>query len=351
VEKLSVSENFKVKVKHLDVGELIKRLLSTGAKTPKELREAVISKTGLSDRVYYRHLKRMLESKEVEEILEEENGGRKIKKYSLRWKESLLVKAPAKGIVYYSPEFVVSRRLLELASWIKQEPEGWVDNQDVEKAKQLLNHYLLPEIKSSYEDPDIYVFVWSHEKKSNLNLADFIHSRFFNLKDVYNSVAETLETEKDFSRDVFVGVYYSPFIAEHMTSFENLEEQMQYVGKPSELIVNEKPQSISIAVGKRRDGSMLVIHVESREGEIDKAWVKGLAQQLRAKKFQIYNYISEDVRRKLLINLRETLKQHKVLIPKKYVKLIEELLDYSYKKPSSGYVLALAIAVDLCQKE
>jgi len=332
------------------VDEEIKRSLSSGAKTPKELREAVVTKTGVSDRVYFWHLKKLLERKEIEETFKEE-GGRKIRKYALRPENSLLVKATGKGIVCYRPEFPVSRRLLELASWIKRDPNGWVESQHVEEAKQLLAHYLLPEIREPYEDPDSYAFVWPHEGKSSLYLPDFIHSRFFNLKDVHNAVTENLETEKDFSGDVFVGVYFSPFIAEYATAFEDMEAQMRYVGKPSEFVADEKPHSISIAVCKRKDGSMLVIHVESREGEIDKTWAKSLAQQLRAKKIQIHKYISEDVRRKLLFNLREALKKHKLLIPKRYAKLIDELLDYSYKKPSSGYAIALAIAVDLCQKE
>ncbi|MCS7115412.1 MAG: hypothetical protein RMJ15_07885 [Nitrososphaerota archaeon] len=332
--------------------ELIKHLLSAGGKTPKELKEAVIGKTRVSDRVYYRHLKKLLERREVEEKYEDEDGGRKIKKYVLRRENKLLLKAESKGVAIVGfPKFAVSRRLLELASWIKQQPEEWIESEDVEKAKQLLTHYLVPEIKASYEDPDSYVFVWPNGNKSRLNLHDFIHPRFFDLKNVYNALTETREAVFLVSGKVFVGAYYCPFIAEYVTSHEDMEEQMRYIGKPCEFIVTEQPHCVSVAVCKRADNSICVIHVESRDGEIDKAWIKGLAQQLGAKKFQIQKHLSEDLKRKLLVNLREALKQHKLVIPKRYIKLIEELFDYSYQKPSSGYVIALAIAVDLSQKE
>jgi len=36
------------------------------------------------------------------------------------------------------------------------------------------------------------------------------------------------------------------------------------------------------------------------------------------------------------------------LIPNRYAILIEDLLEYGYRKPSSGYVFALAIAINLC---
>ncbi len=331
--------------------ELIKHLLSTGGKTPKELREAVIGKTGVSDRVYYRHLRKLLERKEVEETYEEGGGGRKIKKYSLRKEEKLLVRVARESIICYRPEFAISRRLLELASWIKRSPEGWVESEDVGKAKQLLTHQLVPEIKPSYEDPDSYAFVWPDGNKARLNPDDFIHSRFFNFKSVHNAIVETLEPTYTLPGKIFVGAYYSPFTAEYVASSEDMEEQMRYIGKPCEFKIVEHPHCISVAVCKRADNSICVIHVESRDGQVDKAWIKGLAQQLGAKKFQIQQWLSEDARRKLLINLRETLEQRKLLIPKRYIKLVEELFDYSYKKPSTGYATALAIAVELSQKE
>jgi len=57
--------------------------------------------------------------------------------------------------------------------------------------------------------------------------------------------------------------------------------------------------------------------------------------------------LKEDVKRVMLLKLRGVLEKHALAIPNRYVKLFEELLDYSYKNPSSGYVYALALAVDL----
>ncbi|MEM2970557.1 MAG: hypothetical protein QXR63_06450 [Candidatus Bathyarchaeia archaeon] len=335
----------------MDVDELIKKFLSTGEKTPKELKEAVIGKAGVSERVYYRHLKKLLERKKLEEEYVEGKSGRKIKKYVLLRENELLVKTESKGSVFYYPRPPISRRLLELASWIKQQPKGWIESEDLKKAKKLLTHYLVPKIKASYEEPDSYVFVWSGGCGEQFSLQDFVHSRFFNFEDVYDALTETLETVSFVSGKVFVGVYYCPTIAEYVASYEDMEDQVQWIGKPCEFKVIEQPHCVSVAVCKRADSSICVMHVESRDGKADKAWIKGLAQGLGAKKFQIRKHLSEDVRRKLLINLRETLERRKLLIPKRYVKLVEELFDYSYKKPSSGYVTALAIAVELSQKE
>ena len=49
----------------------------------------------------------------------------------------------------------------------------------------------------------------------------------------------------------------------------------------------------------------------------------------------------------MLRKLRGVLEEHALAVPNRYVKLVEELLDHSYKNPSSGYVYALALAVDL----
>ncbi len=48
-----------------------------------------------------------------------------------------------------------------------------------------------------------------------------------------------------------------------------------------------------------------------------------------------------------MLELRNVLGKQALKVPSRYVKLIEEILDYSYKNPSSGYVHALALAVDL----
>ena len=91
-----------------------------------------------------------------------------------------------------------------------------------------------------------------------------------------------------------------------------------------------------------------VVHVETREGKLDKAWFSGLAKQFRAKKARMIGYdsLKDDVKRRLLLNLRSVLEQRRLLISSRYVGLIDDLCEYSYRQPSNGYVLALAIAVD-----
>ncbi|MGC9346190.1 MAG: hypothetical protein ACP5ER_05320 [Candidatus Bathyarchaeales archaeon] len=338
MEKLSVNEN-------LDVDNVIKRLLSAGAKTPRELREAVIRQTGVSERVYYKHLKKLREKKEVKETLEEISNGQTVRKYELTRETQSLAKyiRPAGP-----PDFEPTRRLLELAAWIKSEPDGWVESDDVKKAKSFVLHHLVPEIKPPYEDPDSYVFVWPHEDRAGLNFYDYVYSRFFSFKQIYEAVSDEREKEA-LAGDLFVGAYCSPVIAEYVTAYENMEDQMRSTSLPCEFRVIEGPHSVCVAVLKETGGAIHVVHVESRKGELDKTWVKSLAKWFGAKKYRIMSYdsLKESVKRESLINLREVLGQHKLLIPKRYVKLIEELLDYSYKKPSSGYVLALAIAVNL----
>jgi hypothetical protein len=57
--------------------------------------------------------------------------------------------------------------------------------------------------------------------------------------------------------------------------------------------------------------------------------------------------LKEDVKRVMLLKLRGAIEKNALAVPSRYVKLFEELLDYSYRNPSSGYVYALALAVDL----
>jgi len=120
--------------------------------------------------------------------------------------------------------------------------------------------------------------------------------------------------------------------------------------RASEYRLIEELQSVCVAVRRETDTSIRVVHVETREGKMDKAWVRGLAEQLKAKKNRMVGYDSlrEDARRSLLLKLRSVFKQNKLLISGRYTALIKDLREFSYRKPSSGYVLALAIAVNLC---
>jgi hypothetical protein len=109
------------------------------------------------------------------------------------------------------------------------------------------------------------------------------------------------------------------------------------------------PFSVCVAVCEEAKGVLRVVHVEGRGEKLDKAWVKGVSAQLDAKAQNMVSEqaLKENVKRAILLKLRGILEKHTLAIPNRCVKLVEELLDYSYKNPSTGYVYALALAVDL----
>ncbi|MEM1990444.1 MAG: hypothetical protein QW782_07420, partial [Candidatus Bathyarchaeia archaeon] len=245
-------------------------------------------------------------------------------------------------------DFPVSRRLLELAAWIKFQPRGWVESDDVKKAKQLLKHDFIPRVEVSREDPDKYAFAWPSPEVGTEHGA--LVSRFFSLKSIYQ-VIESGGIEPPVG-DVFVAACFSPLTIEYGTFYLEWEWRWPSLGNLGEPRDTWGPHSVAVAVCKGADEIIHVVHVERREEEnrvkIDEAWVKGIAQQLKAKKFRAYNRLDEDFKRKIMLNLREVIEQRKISIPKRYSKLIEELMDYSYNKPSNAYVPALAAA--LCSK-
>ena len=191
-------------------------------------------------------------------------------------------------------------------------------------------------IGKPHEDPDSYAFTWPDEAIRELKLQEPTSARFFDLKLIYDTVTADLTKETLGLSPVFVGAYCTPVV--------------RYVGRPTEYRLVEKPQSVCVAVRRETDPSIRVVHVETREGKLDKAWIRGLAKQLKAKKNHMiaYDSLKEDARRSLLLKLRSVFEQHTLLISSRYAALIEDLREFSYRKLSSGYVLGLAIAVDLC---
>lgn len=355
--KLSVTDDYGGNSGRLDVDEVIKHGLSKEAKTPKELKDEVVLKTGVSERVYFRHLKRLLEIGEVEETFEKGNRGRMVRKYVLRKKDSLLVKQVRRAPVL---EVEPTRRLLELAAWIKREPNGWVESDDVQKARMLLTHYLIPEIKAPLEDPDAYAFQWSDEKLERLDLEElrrlgfcnFASSRFFDLRSVVDAVATGSDEKVLADEPVFVGVCSAPMVVDYVGVYGAGMQPLRYVGHPIGYAPVEELGSVCVAVRGGSAERIRVVGVETRSGKPEKSWVKGLAKQLGAKKSRVVEFESlrEDVKRELLLKLRHVLNQRGLVIPNRYASLVGELWDYSYKSPSISYVLALATAVDLCLK-
>ena len=297
-------------------------------------------------------MKKGLERGEIEEISEKGSNGRIVKKYDLKIKKVTLPEALILPTTV-SLDFRPTKDLLELAAWIKREPAGWSeDDEDVKKARLCLMHipYLVPEIGIPDEDPDSYVFLWSDEAVRELRLQEPSSSRFFDLKHIYDAMMADLNREVLSVGPVFVGAYCTPVVVGRVGIYGGHMQPLRYVGRPSEYRLIEEPRSVCVAVRKETDTNIRVVHVEPREGRLDKAWVSGLAKQLKAKKDRMLGYdsLKEDAKRKLLLNLRNVFEQRRLSISSRYASLIGDLWEYSYRKPSSGHVLALAIAVDLC---
>jgi hypothetical protein len=330
-----------------NVDTVIEAILSEGSRTPDELSQSVMKKVSVSERTYYRRLEMLLKRHVVEEVAEKGGNGRIIRKYTLKSSaaSSLLLEPASVGECA-----LPSRRYLEIAAWLRREPDGWPVFEAIRKAKLLERDYayLIPAIEVSCEDPDRYAFVWSDEPCYGRRHGEFVQSRFFRLKDVYQTLAEFSDAAGGCER-VVVGVYGSAVVAEQVTLYENMDVQIQREWRPVELRVAEEPFSVCVALCKRADGVLRVVYVEGRGGQLDKAWVKGVSRQLGAKadKALSYGSLKEDVKRAVLLKLRSALEKHLLVVPIRYVKLVEELLDYSYKNPSTGYVIALALAVDL----
>jgi hypothetical protein len=67
-----------------DVDEIILKVLSSGPKTASDLRQAVVSETGVSERVYHYHREKLLKSGRIEEIPVREETGRITVRYAIR---------------------------------------------------------------------------------------------------------------------------------------------------------------------------------------------------------------------------------------------------------------------------
>ncbi len=344
-----------------DAAVLIKKKLASGPKVSEELL-AVCEKAGFSRSTFYYHLKQLVEIlNEVEEIVEKDSKGRHVKKYALVKKtapvdeaaslqESLCVQDSKVDEVQV--EYPPNRRLLELAAWVKHDPEGWDEaGEMVKKARFCLEQwpYLLPEIVSPDEDPDCYAFSWSRDQARAFELSENMCSRFFSLKGVFDAQRVDEDGKGSSFGPVFLGAYHSPVIVGYM-GFQRPVEAFERAERVGGQLFLHKNNSVGVAVCRETDGRCRVVHVESREGKFEKAWVSGLAEQLGAKKTRTVSHDSfkENERRRLMLNLRAVLERRGLVASGRYVSLLEDLWEYSYRNASSGYTLALAIAVDLC---
>jgi hypothetical protein len=347
---MPISDNSNYEMNSCDVEEVIVTTLSSSSRTPDELLNIVIKKAKVNERTYYRHLEKLQKSNVIEKLVEKGDGSQPSWKYILKTSKtddaSCTLFATPGGLVQ---EVLPLRRYLEIAAWLKREPDNWPQLEAVGRARIVLrdSDYLVPMIEASCEDPDSYAYVWSDILCYGERFGEFVQSRFFSLKDVYRAIVEN--SPVCCGEAVFVGAFESKVVAEQVTLHADMSRQIQVEHKPMELKIFEEPFSVCIAVCKEVDGGLRVVHVEARSGKIDKAWVRGISKQLgsRLQIVSSFRALSEDTKRDVMLKLRSELEKHQLKIPNRYVKLAEELLDHSYKNPSSGYVYALALALTL----
>ena len=357
---MSDSDNSDFEMNNNDVDDAIVHTLSSGSKISDELVNLVSKKTGVTERTCYRHLEKLVRINVIERLIGNNSGSRPVYNYALKTS-----KVPEKGsmdaLLNATPEIFVeevvpSRRYLEVAAWLKREPDDWPQLEAVRKARITLeaSFYLVPTIEASCEDPDRYSFVWTDEPCYGQRLGEFVQSRSFKLKNVYRAIVEDSTASLSGSDEtLFVGAFESNVVAEQVVHHGDMEMQIKYEHKPMELKIEEEPFSVCIAVSKEVESGLRVVYVEGKSGKIDKSWVKGISKQLSSRSQAISSYrdLKADTKRDVLLNLRNSLEKHTLKVPNRYVKLIEELLDHSYKNPSSGYVYALALAVDLATQK
>lgn len=120
-------------------------------------------------------------------------------------------------------------------------------------------------------------------------------------------------------------------------------QPLRFVGRPIGYQPITDIGSVCVAVRKEAEDCIRVVHVETRMGELDDVWVSAISGQLKASKTRVmkYNSLKDDIKRRMLLKLRDMLEQRKLGFPSKYVSLLDDFREYSYAGYSPGYVLAL----------
>ena len=81
---MSVTDGSEGDVGSYDVSEVIVKVLSCGAKTPGELKKAVLGIVDVSERSYFRHLSNLRRREVVEEVADLSCKGKVVKRYVLK---------------------------------------------------------------------------------------------------------------------------------------------------------------------------------------------------------------------------------------------------------------------------
>jgi DNA-binding transcriptional ArsR family regulator len=315
--KVTVNDFSEEESGQLHVADVIRRVLSDGAKTPIELKEAVLSATNVSERVYYRHLKKLRKKNIVEEEAETSSSGDITRRYALK-KE---VMAPENFEVitqrgYRAHLFCFSKGLWELFAWTNYSPRGWsLDDEDVEEACVWIpqcifkNVAFFPEVRRHNLDPDKYVFHWPRVFKEEFEIGNPLH-RFFSLKRIYQAklIGAINELElKDAAP--FLGV-------------------KEFVDKDG---INRQ---IAVVVRRRSDGKLQVCHVEFNP-HFSKKWTDELSKEHDVSGLQIIRFNDEVLMRRAVFHLDDVLEDRRLLIPSKYSVLLKDLrlFNFSYTPP------------------
>jgi hypothetical protein len=228
-----------------DVSGVIVNVLSDGAKTPLELKDAVLGVVGVSERVYYRHLRKLRLRGVVEEAADVSSKGEVIRRYVLKKPElpNNFDLVSEQGISEHLLNF--SKADWEMYTWREYNPDGWyfVDEHD-ELVVVLISHCVfpddvavLPDIVSCDLDPDRYFFNWPQIYKQLFRIGDPL-PRFFNLKSVYQ--AKCVEAVNDLKLN---GVSF----------FIGIKEFVDFYGVR---------RQVAVIVGRRSDGTLQVCRVE-----------------------------------------------------------------------------------------
>jgi len=298
----------------MNVDEEIERLLSFGAKTPTKLREDVIGITGVSERVYYRHLKRLRIKNIVEEKSETTIRGDLIRKYALSRKSEGILVMKRGEIHARLTQFPKS--VWELFAWSLYSPGGWsFDDEEVKMACDLIpkcyfrNVVFPPRVKKYNLDPDRYVYEWPDTFREELKIGSPL-PRFFNLKTIYQAKLIGAINE--------LGLKGAP-------SFLGIKEYADNYGNN---------RQIAVVVRRRTDSRFQVFRVESNT-QSSKQWVDALCNEHGVSGLQIINSTHEALVRRTVFHLDKVLKDRRLLIPSKYSLLLKDLclFNFSYTPP------------------
>jgi hypothetical protein len=313
VTKGSVSDSSEGGEVTYDVGEVIVRELSSGPKTPKELKNAVVGFTGVSVRVYYRHLQKLHVRRIVEEKAEISSSGKVIKRYALKKHDVPKNLDPIKEQKFREHVSNFSKEYWELNTWVDYNPLGWTFADENDEIMVFLinsinlgdTYFEFPKIVKYNLDPDRYVFDWPIIFREVLKIVCPI-PRFFNLKNVYQAkcVREVNSSElKKFP--LFLGV-------KEFVDGDGVNRQ------------------IAVVVCRRSSCKLQVCRVEFFPYFSEK-WIDELSSEYNCSEIQIFCPDDIVLMRRAVFHLDDVLQNRRLRIPLRYSLLFDDLRLFNFR--------------------